>query len=107
MKSIFTCFFLILLIVFHSTQAFAKDFDAFMLEWNENRELASQYLLAAEKALKEGDKNLGCANQQKASKYGVEATRSLIRAMKSIGSTDGIENFEAGLNKWKELGDFC
>ena len=65
MKSLFICFLLTLLIVFHSTPAFAKDFDAFLVKWNEKKELASQYRLAAEKALKEGDKNLGGANNKK------------------------------------------
>ena len=36
-----------------------------------------------------------------------EATESLIKAMRINGSSDGLENFESGLNKWRELGDFC
>ena len=75
--------------------------------WEEKRILATEYLLNAEKALKEGNKSLGCENQKKASKYGVEASLALIKAMKANGSNNGIENFESGLNKWRELGDFC
>ena len=85
----------------------AKEYRAYMKEWEENRELATQYLLEAETALKEGLKDLGCNKQHKASVYGIKATQSLIKAMKANGSTDGIENFESGLNKWRELGDFC
>ena len=69
--------------------------------------MATQYLYQAEKFLKEGNKEKGCANQKKASKYGIEATQSLIKAMKINGSTYGLANFESGLNKWRELGDFC
>ena len=107
MKNFITGFLLALLLSAQSAMAFAVDFESYMQEWNDKRELATQYLLDAEKALKEGDEATGCVAQRKASKYGIEATESLIKAMKINGSTDGLENFESGLNKWKELGDFC
>ena len=107
MKRLVFCFFLALLSIMHSAPIFAQDFESYMYEWNDKRELATQYLLEAEKALKEGDKTTGCTKQRKASKYGIEATESLIKAMKIHGSIDGLENFESGLNKWRELGDFC
>ena len=78
-----------------------------MNEWDEKRELATQYLIDAEKAIKAGDKTNGCLKQRKASDYGIEATESLIKAMKINGSTDGLKNFESALNKWREIGDFC
>tara|TARA_B100000700_G_C14564696_1_gene632744 strand:+ start:361 stop:648 length:288 start_codon:yes stop_codon:yes gene_type:complete len=87
--------------------ALAEDFQTHMNEWNEKRVLASQYLLDAEKFLKEGDKAKGCSKQREASQYGIQATESLIKAMKINDSTDGLENFESGLKKWRELGDFC
>ena len=107
MKNLLTGFLLVLLIAFLCDPAFAQDFDMYMKEWNEKRELATQCLLDAEKSLKEGDEATACVTQRKASKYGIEATESLIKAMKINGSTDGLENFESGLNKWRELGDFC
>ena len=107
MKVILAGFLFILLIAFQSAPVFAEDFETYMQVWNEKRELATQYLLNAEKALKEGDEATACVTQRKASKYGIEATESLIKAMKINGSTDGLENFESGLNKWRELGDFC
>ena len=107
MKTLFAASLLVLLITFQSTFAFAQDFEFYMQEWNDKRGLATQYLLDAENALKEGNKASGCVKQRKASKYGIEATESLIKAMKIHGSTDGLENFESGLNRWRELGDFC
>ena len=107
MKSFLSGFLLLLLITIQNAPAFAEDFESYMHEWNEKRELATQYLLEADKALREGDEVTGCITQRKASKYGIEATKSLIKAMRINGSTDGLENFESGLNKWKELGDFC
>ena len=105
------CFFsalLILLAIFTGIDpAIAGDFEAYMQEWDQKRELATQHLLDAEKALKAGDKLNGCLQQRRASKYGIEATESLIKAMKLNGSMDEFENFESGLNKWRELGDFC
>jgi len=107
MKNLLIGFLFVLLIAFLGDPAFAENFDMYMQEWNEKRELATQYLLDAEKALKEGDEATACITQRRASKYGIEATESLIKAMKINGSTDGLENFESGLNKWRELGDFC
>ncbi len=78
-----------------------------MKEWDEKRELASKYLQEAEKSLKEGDALAGCSSQREASRYGIEATEALIKAMEANGSKNEIENLKAGLNKWKELGDFC
>ncbi len=109
LRSIIASLF-ILLIACHGTASWADSpisFADYMNEWNEKRDLATKNLLEAEQALKEGDKKLSCIYQRKAGANGIEATQSLIKAMKSNGSTDGIENFEAGLNKWKELRDFC
>ena len=108
---LFTSFILILFMIPAGTvlgsSAFANDFETYMRAWDDKRTMATEFLLDAEKALKQGDKANGCASQRKASKYGIEATESLIKAMKINGSTEGLEGFESGLNKWRELGDFC
>ncbi len=101
------CSLVLLLLLINSAPTFAKDFNTYMQEWNQKRALATQSLLEAEKYLKQGDKYTSCLKQKQASKLGVEATESLIQAMKVNGSIEGIENFESGLNKWRELGDFC
>ena len=82
-------------------------FQGYMDVWNEKRGLASKYLLEAEVALKEGDVLTGCATQKIASQYGVEATESLIQAIKLKGTSQEVENLQSGLNKWKEIGDYC
>ena len=91
-------------IVFASTE---KDFLIYMNDWESKREIASKYLKEAKIAFKEGDELTGCATQRKASKFGIKATKSLIKAMELNGSYEGLDNLEAGLNKWRELGDFC
>ena len=79
-----------------------------MSNWNKKITLASKYLKQAESALKEGDKYLGCTNQKRAGRLGVEASKSLIKAFKiKSSSKTEIENLQTGLNKWKELRDFC
>ena len=83
------------------------EFQKYILKWEEKRELASKTLIEAEEAFKASDELTGCVAQQKAGEYGVAATEALIMAMKVNGSTDGLENLEAGLNKWKELRDIC
>ncbi len=84
-----------------------NDFDKYMLEWDQKREMASQYLIQAETALREGDELTSCSIQKKASKYGIEATLSLIKAFEISGKEQEIVDLESGLNKWRELGDFC
>ena len=78
-----------------------------MKEWNEKKELASEYLLKAEEEFEAGDELSACATQKEASEYGISATQSLIYAMEINGTTDSIENLKAGINKWKEIGDVC
>ena len=78
-----------------------------MGDWESKKTIASEYLKQAENAFKEGDELTGCSFQRKASLYGIEATKSLISAMEVNGTKDGLENLEGGLNKWRELGDFC
>ncbi len=88
----------------------AKDinnFDKYMNDWNEKRDIASRMLSEAELAFKSGDELNGCIAQRQASKYGIEATESLINALKTQDTTEGIENIKLGLNKWKELGESC
>ena len=104
---IFNALLCLLLMISVSSSVFAGDFETYMKVWEQKRELATRYLLKAEKSLREGNKDNGCSNQRKASKYGIEATQSLIKAMKINGSEDGLDGLQSGLNKWRELGDFC
>ena len=77
-----------------------------LLLFNENP-FYTNWNFDAENQFKSGDELSGCATQKKASKYGIEATKSLIKAMEDNESPEGIKNLETGLNKWRELGDFC
>ncbi len=83
------------------------NYENYMNNWNEKIKLASEYLKIAETELKNGDAIQSCVNQKKAAKYGIEASKSLIKAFKENGSKEDIENIEIGLKKWKELRDFC
>ena len=57
--------------------------------------------------LKDGSRDKDCARQREAASYGIEATESLIKAFKINGSKTEIENLQAGLEKWRELRDYC
>ncbi len=111
MKSVLLIILFLLFYIGVSPDILAADsedaFQSYMNVWNEKRELASKYLLEAETALKEGDVLTGCAKQKIASQYGVYATESLIKAIKLKGNSQEIENLQSGLNKWKEIGDYC
>ena len=78
-----------------------------MDKWERNYDIAIEHLNNATDLLKEGQKQKGCLEQKLAGKYGVIASKSLIKAFKENGSTDDLDNIKSGLNKWKELRDFC
>ena len=84
------------------------DFDTNMKDWRIKIELASKYLRKAEESLKSGNRKQGCLMQKKAGEMGVIATDSLIRAFEIKRSNEReLNNLKSGLNKWKELRDFC
>tara|TARA_Y100001968_G_C19388822_1_gene734385 strand:- start:1237 stop:1584 length:348 start_codon:yes stop_codon:yes gene_type:complete len=110
MKSIISIIIICLTLVFNVQNSLAdneENFEMFMSQWNEKKELASNYLLKAEEQFKAGDELSACATQKEASEYGIDATKALIYAMEINGTTDSLENLQAGLNKWKEIGEVC
>ncbi len=90
-----------------ATASSETDFHSYMKVWDTKIELASQYLKDAESEFKRGDELQGCFKQTKAAQFGIEATESLIKAFEISGSTDDMSNINSGLEKWKELRDFC
>ena len=78
-----------------------------MRDFYKKQEQARIILKEIETDLKEGSRAKVCAKQRKAANYGIEATESLIKAFKINGSNTEIDNLKAGLNKWRELRDYC
>ena len=110
MARFISCFVFAALILINDIAVFAyqdETYSKYLDIWNKNSSLASKYLLESEKYLKIGDKSLGCSMQKKASFYGIKSTEALIQAFKISKTTEDLSSLEAGLNKWKELGDFC
>lgn len=108
-KVLLFCLILVFLIGFTEV-AFAQDqreFDRSMGIWEANIEQASKYLKEAESVFKIGNKSQACILQKKAAMHGIKATRSLIKAFEINGSTDSMSDIESGLNKWRELQEFC
>jgi len=83
------------------------EFDMYMSDFYKKQEQASKLLKEIETDLKEGSRAGICVRQQKAANYGIEATESLIKAFKINGSNTEIDNLKAGLDKWRELRDYC
>ncbi len=83
------------------------EFEMYLTDFYQKQESASAILKEIERDLKNGSRKNVCAKQKKAAKYGIEATKSLIKAFKISGSTTQMENIQSGLNKWKELRDYC
>ena len=84
------------------------EFKSKMADWENKIEIAKEYLSQAENELKNGNKKQGCFFQKKAGEMGVKGTESLIKAFEINGNNKGeISNLKMGLNRWKELRDFC
>ena len=83
------------------------EFEMYLNDFYQKQERASKILKEIETDLKDGSKDRVCARQKEAARYGIEATESLIKAFKINGSKTNMENLEAGLDKWRELRDFC
>ncbi len=101
-------FVLIILLVVNPNLSFnQKSFSEYMESWDTKIELASKYLTEAESEFKAGDELTGCVTQRRAADYGIEATESLLMAFKISKTTTDLSDIESGLNKWKEIRDFC
>ena len=71
-----------------------NSYDYYMKNWDENISMAKNYLDQAEQALEENDILLSCANQLKASEYGIKATESRIKAAEVSGLNGEISEIE-------------
>ena len=83
------------------------EFEINLSDFYQKQEQASKILKEIENDLKDGTKDRVCARQREAAIYGIEATESLIKAFKINGSKTQMENLKAGLDKWRELRDYC
>ena len=84
-----------------------SEFEMYLSDFYQKQEKASKILKEIETDLKDGYRDRVCARQREAASYGIEATESLIKAFKTNGSKTEIENLQAGLDKWRELRDYC
>ena len=99
-------FYLFLFFFLKSVKA-ETEFEMYLSDFYQKQDKASKILKEIEIDLKDGSRDKVCARQREAAKYGIEATESLIKAFKINGSKIEMENLQAGLNKWKELRDYC
>ena len=83
------------------------EFEMYLSDFYQKQDRASRILKGIETDLKDGSRENVCARQREAAIYGIEATDSLIKALKINGSKTEIESLQAGLNKWRELRDYC
>ena len=99
-------FYLFLFFLLKSVKA-ETEFEMYLSDFYQKQNKASKILKEIEIDLKDGTRDKVCSRQREAAKYGIEATESLIKAFKINGSKIEMENLQAGLNKWKELRDYC
>ena len=84
-------------------------FEIYLNDFYQKQAKASKILKEIETDLKDGSRDRVCARQREAASYGIEATESLIKAFKTNvnGSKTEMKNLQAGLDKWRELRDYC
>ena len=109
MKRLFPLILISLVLLFSSViSANAEsEFEMYLSDFHQKQEKASKILKEIETDLKDGSRDRVCARQREAASYGIEATESLIKAFKTNGSKTEMENLQAGLDKWRELRDYC
>ena len=109
MKRLFPLVIISLVLLFSSViSANAEsEFKMYLSDFYQKQEKASKILKEIETDLKDGSRDRVCARQREAASYGIEATESLIKAFKTNGSITEMENLQAGLDKWRELRDYC
>ena len=83
------------------------EFEMYLSDFYQKQDKASKILKEIEMDLKDGSRSRVCTRQREAARYGIEATESLIKAFRINGSETEMENLQAGLNKWKEIRDYC
>ena len=109
MKRIFLLLLISLVLLFSSVISVNADseFEMYLSDFYQKQEKASKILKEIETDLKDGSRDRVCSKQREAASYGIEATESLIKAFKTNGSESQMENLQAGLDKWRELRDYC
>ena len=109
MKRLFPLLLISFVILFSSDISVnaESEFEMYLSDFYQKQEKASQILKEIETDLKDGSRERVCARQREAASYGIEATESLIKAFKTNGSKTEMENLQAGLDKWRELRDYC
>ena len=109
MKRLFPLLLISLVLLFSSFKSVnaESEFEMYLSDFYQKQEKASKILKEIETDLKDGSRDRACARQREAASYGIEATESLIKAFKTNGSKTEMENLQAGLDKWRELRDYC
>ncbi len=109
MKRLFTLLLIFCILLFFSVISVNADseFEIYLNDFYQKQEKASKILREIETELKDGSRDRVCARQKEAASYGIEAMESLIKAFKTNGSKTEMENLQAGLDKWRELRDYC
>ena len=109
MKHLFLACSIVVFLLFFSVISVGaeSEFDTNISNFYQKQEKARKILREIETELKDGSRVRVCTKQREAASYGIEATESLIKALKKNGSKTDIEDLEAGLDRWKELRDYC
>ena len=109
MKRLFLLLFISVVLLFFSVISVnaESEIEMYLHDFYQKQAKASKILKELETDLRDGSRERVCARQREAAAYGIEATESLIKAFKTNGSISQMENLQTGLDKWRELRDYC
>ena len=109
MKHLFIFLSLTIFLGFYSFTSVSAEpnFEDYLSDFYQKQEKASRLLKEIETSLRNGSRSGVCAKQREAAILGIEATNSLIEAFKISDSKTDTRNLQAGLDKWRELRDYC
>ena len=78
-------------------------FTKYMLDWRDKSQLAQLYLSEAKDSIKDGMNYQTCLKQRVASRYGVDALNSLVKAKNLEEEQPDLENIQINLARWRKL----
>ena len=105
---IFTCFIIFLVTIISPVKIFADTaLDVYMNDFYSKSNEANQILKEIEKSLKEGSRKKVCSRQREASRLGLLANKSLIKAFEIEGANPPMKAIKASKKRWESIMNEC
>ena len=105
---VFIVFIVCLFTIISPVEIFANTaLDFYMNDFYSKSNEASQILKEIEKSLKEGSREKVCARQREASRLGLLANKSLIKAFEIEGTNPPMQVIKKNQQRWESIQNEC